>query len=84
MGHPRDIGRRTGMQMTVMALGLIHFFFLKKMPRSDDSIGALAGPPISGIIKEKHSTFHEVGIYAGEYFAVNPVAFRISKVTLAS
>ena len=27
--------------------------------------GALAGPPISGAIKQNNTTFHEVAIYAG-------------------
>ncbi|EJD00226.1 MFS general substrate transporter [Fomitiporia mediterranea MF3/22] len=46
-GAINDVGRRTGLQMTIMA------------------IGALIGPPISGAIKEHHSSFHEVGIFAG-------------------
>ncbi|OCB85136.1 MFS general substrate transporter [Sanghuangporus baumii] len=51
LGATHDVGRRTGLQMTVMAFG------------------ALAGPPISGVIKQHHSTFHEVGIFAGTMIA---------------
>ncbi|RDB29256.1 putative transporter MCH4 [Hypsizygus marmoreus] len=46
-GEIHDLGRRTGMLMSVLALG------------------ALAGPPISGAILQKHHNFHAVGVYAG-------------------
>ncbi|EJD00224.1 MFS general substrate transporter, partial [Fomitiporia mediterranea MF3/22] len=61
LGATHDVGRRTGMQMTIMAFG------------------ALAGPPISGAIKQKHSTFKEVGIYSGTMVAISIVLMLLSK-----
>lgn len=48
MGSMDDIGRRTGMLMTVVA------------------IGAVAGPPISGAIRDNTGSFVPVGYYAGK------------------
>ena len=63
-GDPGDVGRRTGTQMTIMAFGKLEaiLFFCQILIIC---LGALAGPPISGAIKQDHPTFHEVGIYAG-------------------
>ncbi|CAE6506567.1 unnamed protein product, partial [Rhizoctonia solani] len=47
MGSMDDVGRRTGMLMTVI------------------SVGAVAGPPISGAIRDTTGTFVNVGYYAG-------------------
>jgi len=47
MGNTSDIGRRTGMQMTLIAFA------------------AVAGPPISGAIRDQTGSFDDVGIYAG-------------------
>ncbi|CAE6362982.1 unnamed protein product [Rhizoctonia solani] len=47
MGGMDDVGRRTGMLMTVIAAG------------------AVAGPPISGAIRDTTGSFVEVGYYAG-------------------
>lgn len=56
------------MQMTIMAFGIIY-----ALPSRGSClfryVGALAGPPISGAIKQHHPTFHEVGIYAGEEYS---------------
>ena len=32
------------------------------------SLGALAGPPISGAIQQQTGSFHMVGVYAGKHF----------------
>ncbi|KAF8674068.1 Monocarboxylate [Rhizoctonia solani] len=47
MGSMDDVGRRTGMLMSVIAAG------------------AVAGPPISGAIRDKTGSFIQVGYYAG-------------------
>ncbi|KAL5634563.1 hypothetical protein ACGC1H_002567 [Rhizoctonia solani] len=47
MGSMDDVGRRTGMLMTVI------------------SAGAVAGPPISGAIRDTTGSFVDVGYYAG-------------------
>ncbi|CAE6453928.1 unnamed protein product [Rhizoctonia solani] len=47
MGSMDDVGRRTGMLMTVI------------------SAGAVAGPPISGAIRDTTGAFVDVGYYAG-------------------
>ncbi|KAF8606219.1 MFS general substrate transporter [Ceratobasidium sp. AG-I] len=47
MGEMEDVGRRTGMLMTVV------------------SVGAVAGPPISGAIRDSTGSFVAVGYYAG-------------------
>ncbi|CAE7169739.1 unnamed protein product [Rhizoctonia solani] len=47
MGGMDDVGRRTGMLMTVIAAG------------------AVAGPPISGAIRDTTGSFVDVGYYAG-------------------
>lgn len=47
MGGMDDVGRRTGMLMTIV------------------SFGAVAGPPISGAIRDHTGSFVEVGYYAG-------------------
>ncbi|KAL5531067.1 hypothetical protein ACEPAG_3943 [Sanghuangporus baumii] len=64
LGSTHDVGRRTGLQMTIMA------------------IGALTGPPISGAIKQNHSTFHEVGIYAGTMIAASIFLMMASKYSV--
>ena len=67
-GDPGDVGRRTGTQMTIMAFGKLEailFLYEDILIICFICIGALAGPPISGAIKQDHPTFHEVGIYAG-------------------
>jgi len=48
-GDTGDIGRRTGMYMTIL------------------SIGALAGPPISGAINAATGGYKDVGVYAGMF-----------------
>lgn len=47
LGPVADIGRRTGLLMTIL------------------SLGALAGPPISGAVNDRTHGFTAVGIYAG-------------------
>ncbi|KAG8685028.1 hypothetical protein FRC08_013334 [Ceratobasidium sp. 394] len=47
MGETEDVGRRSGMLMTVVAAG------------------AVAGPPISGAIRDATGSFVNVGYYAG-------------------
>ncbi|KAG9097799.1 hypothetical protein FRC07_010730 [Ceratobasidium sp. 392] len=47
MGEMEDVGRRSGMLMTVVAAG------------------AVAGPPISGAIRDTTGSFVNVGYYAG-------------------
>lgn len=42
------------------------FLHLCVKPSKLHMSGALAGPPISGIIKQNNSTFQIVGIYAGK------------------
>ncbi|OCB89309.1 MFS general substrate transporter [Sanghuangporus baumii] len=64
LGPTHDVGRRTGLQMTIMA------------------IGALTGPPISGAIKQNHSTFREVGIYAGTMIAGSIFLMMASKYSV--
>jgi MCP family monocarboxylic acid transporter-like MFS transporter 10 len=49
MGEMEDVGRRTGMLMSVI------------------SAGAVAGPPISGAIRDATGSFVDVGYYAGEF-----------------
>ncbi|KAF8887426.1 major facilitator superfamily domain-containing protein [Mucidula mucida] len=61
LGSTDDIGRRTGMQMTVMALG------------------ALAGPPISGAIRQAHSDYTLVGVYAGTMVLASVVCMIVTK-----
>ena len=51
MGDTGDVGRRTGMFMSILA------------------IGALAGPPISGVINTATGNFRSVGYYAGQQFS---------------
>lgn len=65
LGATDDLGRRSGMQMTVMALGNA-FLRLCVKPSKTRIPGALAGPPISGIIKQNNTTFQEVAVYAGK------------------
>lgn len=47
MGEMEDVGRRTGMLMSIIAAG------------------AVAGPPISGAIRDSTGSFVAVGYYAG-------------------
>ncbi|CEL55796.1 hypothetical protein RSOLAG1IB_01808 [Rhizoctonia solani AG-1 IB] len=47
MGSVDDVGRRTGMLMSIV------------------TIGALAGPPSSGAIRDATGNFEYVGYYAG-------------------
>lgn len=53
------------MQMTVMALGNAFVRLNVKLSKTLIS-GALAGPPISGVIKQNNSTSQGVALYAGE------------------
>ncbi|KAG8729949.1 hypothetical protein FRC11_007684 [Ceratobasidium sp. 423] len=52
MGSMDDVGRRTGMLMTVIAAG------------------AVAGPPISGAIRDVTGSFVDVGYYAGSMIII--------------
>ena len=51
MGETEDVGRRTGMFMTILA------------------VGALSGPPISGVINTRTGSFKPVGYFAGVIFS---------------
>lgn len=53
LGSLSSIGRRAGMQMSIM------------------SLGALAGPPISGAIFKAKGDFKPVGLYAGSVVALS-------------
>ncbi|ELU44176.1 ATP-dependent RNA helicase eIF4A [Rhizoctonia solani AG-1 IA] len=55
MGSVDDVGRRTGMLMSIV------------------TIGALAGPPSSGAIRDATGSFEYVGYYAGERVACGSV-----------
>ncbi|KAI0306291.1 MFS general substrate transporter [Multifurca ochricompacta] len=61
LGDSTDVGRRTGMYLTIL------------------SLGALAGPPISGAINHATGGYTAVGVYAGSSVMVAVVLLVMSR-----